>query len=73
MISGRRLDEPHPARLPTDHPRLIDILDAYRAALRRGDAGYLDPVTGLYVLTAATLADRGRCCEQGCRHCPYLA
>jgi hypothetical protein len=25
------------------------------------------------VLTARYLADRGSCCDQGCRHCPYLA
>ena len=27
---------------------------------------------GLFVLTARYLADRGTCCGQGCRHCPYL-
>jgi hypothetical protein len=37
-----------------------------------GELGYLDPDTGLFVQTAATLADRGECCDQGCRHCPYL-
>ena len=41
------------------------------AAERAGDAGYLDPETGLYVLTAAYLRARGSCCESGCRHCPY--
>jgi hypothetical protein len=38
----------------------------------RGDPGYTDPDTSLFVLTAAYLADRGTCCESGCRHCPYL-
>jgi hypothetical protein len=37
-----------------------------------GEPGYADPQTGLFVLTAATLAARGTCCESGCRHCPYL-
>jgi len=29
-------------------------------------------VTGYYVMTADTHARRGFCCENGCRHCPYL-
>jgi hypothetical protein len=33
---------------------------------------YLDPVTGLSVLTAGYLAARGSCCDSGCRHCPYV-
>ena len=44
----------------------------HKAAMDRGEAGYSDPATGLFVLTAAFLADRGACCESGCRHCPYL-
>jgi hypothetical protein len=68
----RPLTEPHPSRLDPSHPRRDEILAAHAAALRDGAAGYLDPPTGLFVLTAATLADRGTCCEQGCRHCPYL-
>ena len=36
------------------------------------EAGYVDPETGLFVLTAAFLADRGTCCARGCRHCPYV-
>ena len=26
---------------------------------------------GLFVLTAAYLRERGYCCTNGCRHCPY--
>jgi hypothetical protein len=26
---------------------------------------------GLMVLTRRYLLNRGRCCETGCRHCPY--
>jgi hypothetical protein len=33
---------------------------------------YLDPDTGLTVFTAAFLAERGYCCESGCRHCPFV-
>lgn len=36
-----------------------------------GDAGYLDPDSGLFVLTSAYLTERGTCCGSGCRHCPY--
>jgi Family of unknown function (DUF5522) len=54
------------------HPRRGEILAAHAVALERGDAGYLDPLTGLFVLTARYLADRGTCCGNGCRHCPYL-
>jgi hypothetical protein len=44
---------------------------AHDEAEARGDAGYLDPESGLFVLTAAYLRARGRCCGSGCRHCPY--
>jgi hypothetical protein len=68
----RGLDEPHPTRLPLDDPRRAEILAAHRDALVREEPGYTDPATGLFVLTAATLAARGVCCEQACRHCPYV-
>ncbi len=45
---------------------------AHDAAMRAAQAGYFDPDTGLFVLTAAELAARGTCCDLGCRHCPYL-
>ena len=44
---------------------------AHDAAVAAGEAGYLDPDTGLFVLTATYLRDRGHCCGNGCRHCPY--
>jgi hypothetical protein len=47
------------------------VLAAHAAAEARGDQGYLDPATGLFVLTASYLRDRGYCCGNGCRHCPY--
>jgi hypothetical protein len=43
------------------------------AAVEAGEPGYIDPETGLFVLTAAYLAARGECCGSGCRHCPYDA
>jgi hypothetical protein len=48
-----------------------DVVAAHDAAVARGDEGYLDPATGLYVMTAAFLRARGACCDTGCRHCPY--
>ena len=66
------MTEPHQSRLPADTPRLEELLAAHAAALAAAEPGYLDPVTGLFVLTAAFLAERGTCCDRGCRHCPYL-
>jgi hypothetical protein len=63
---------PHPDRLALDHPRRADILARHRAAVDAGQAGYTDPDTGLFVLTAAFHLSRGSCCGMGCRHCPYL-
>jgi hypothetical protein len=50
-----------------------DRMGRHDRAVARGEAGYIDPVTGLFVMTAAWLAGRGSCCGQGCRHCPYPA
>lgn len=71
-LSSRPRGEPHSSRLDPSHPRRQEILAAHSAAVDAGEPGYLDPDTGLFVLTAATLAGRAECCEQGCRHCPYL-
>jgi Family of unknown function (DUF5522) len=68
----RPLTEPHPSRLPLDTPARDEILRRHAAAVDAGEPGYLDPVTGLFVFTAAYLADRGACCSSGCRHCPYV-
>ena len=70
--ADRPLTEPHRSRLPLDHPERERVLVAHAEAMARGDAGYLDPGTGLFVLTASYLLDRSTCCETGCRHCPYL-
>lgn len=44
---------------------------AHDEAVAEGKAGYIDPDTGLFVLTAAYLRERGFCCSNGCRHCPW--
>ncbi len=72
MISHRPLGIPDSRRLSPEHPGYEDILDAHDAAMDRGDAGYLDPKTGLFVMTAAFHAQRGTCCTNGCRHCPFV-
>lgn len=70
-LAPRALTEPHPSRLPPDAAGRTEVLAAHAAALAAGEAGYLDPTSGLFVLTAGFLADRGSCCGRGCRHCPY--
>ena len=71
-LAPRPLTEPHPSRLPADHPGRERVLAAHAAALAAGAPGYADPRTGLFVLTAGFLAARGTCCGRGCRHCPYV-
>jgi hypothetical protein len=71
-LADRPLSTPARTRLAADHPRRTEILAAHGAALDSGAAGYRDPSTGLFVLTAAWLAARGTCCDNGCRHCPYV-
>lgn len=66
------MSTPHPQRLAPDHPLYDEILRRHDAAMANGEAGYIDPGSGLFVLTAGFLADRGTCCDKGCRHCPYL-
>ena len=44
---------------------------AHDAAVARGEDHYVDPDTGYFVFTSAALMARGRCCDSGCRHCPY--
>ena len=72
-LADRPLDEPHPDRLSPTRPDRDEIIAAHREALRAGADTYVDPGSGLTVLTAAFLARRGYCCDSGCRHCPYLA
>lgn len=71
LDSERGLDEPRPDRLDPHHPNYAAIIAAHRTALAIGEGTYLDPATGFTVITAQAHADRGFCCENGCRHCPY--
>lgn len=56
--------------MPDPSPELQRLHDD---SVRRREAGYFDPASGLFVMNAATLKARGRCCGSGCRHCPWPA
>jgi hypothetical protein len=71
-LAERPLEEPHRDRLPPNRADYGEILAAHATALRAGADSYVDPGSGLTVLTAGYLARRGHCCSTGCRHCPYL-
>jgi Family of unknown function (DUF5522) len=72
-LAARPLSQPHPRRLSPNAPCYRQIMEAHSQALAAGVDTYVDPASGLIVLTAGTLARRGSCCESGCRHCPYIA
>ena len=57
--------------MPEGSPIDVARREAHDAAVERGDLGYFDPVSGLFVMTSTALTERGYCCENGCRHCPY--
>lgn len=67
------LERPRADRLPPHHPARAEIMAAHRRAVELGLSAYADPASGLVVMTAAYLADRGYCCRAGCRHCPYIS
>lgn len=63
--------QPLRSRLPSDPTLRTAILDAHARAVAAGRDTYIDPPTGLVVLTALALWNNGECCRSGCRHCPY--
>lgn len=64
---------PLTSRLSPDHPAYGAIIAAHEHAMSRDQPGYVDPLSGYFVFTAAAHWDRGTCCASGCRHCPYAA
>ena len=70
--SGRDINEPHASRIDPRHPHRREILAAHAKAISELHDGYIDPVTGYFVFTAVYLAERGTCCDTGCRHCPFI-
>lgn len=65
------MSRPHPDRLSPDRPDFDACIDAHAAAIAAEHMGYMDPSTGLFVMTAQHLAERP-CCDRGCRHCPWV-
>lgn len=63
---------PHPDRLDPATPAYEAILAAHEEAVAAGELLYEDPESGLFVMTALHLWERGYCCDLGCRHCPWL-
>ena len=66
------MERPHPSRLDPSSAAYDAVLDAHRRAVASAGAGYLDPTSGLFVLTATEHLRRGSCCDRGCRHCPWV-
>ena len=64
--------EARPYSREVDRQISDEILTAHEMAVLAGQAGYTDPSSGLFVFTAVYLLERGTCCDQGCRHCPYV-
>lgn len=48
-----------------------EIERLHKEAVEAGEPFYRDPKTGYWVATSERLSRRGRCCDSGCRHCPY--
>ena len=54
--------------------RRMYILDGDKQVMKslvEGVDWYRDETTNNFVWTAKYLAERGFCCNGGCRHCPY--
>jgi len=62
---------PLPRRYSPHHRGYELGMARHAVAVAAGVPVYRDPVTGNSVFTAVFLADRGFCCDSGCRHCPY--
>lgn len=71
-LRDRWVDVPHASRLSPSDPGYEAAIEAHRRAIAEGRDGYLDPATGLFVMTARYLEARGDCCDSACRHCPWV-
>ncbi|CAB4033789.1 Hypothetical predicted protein [Paramuricea clavata] len=47
------------------------IFIAHKNAIEANYDTYADPLTGFDVFTRQALLNRGKCCGNACRHCPY--
>ncbi len=50
---------------------MSSIEQLHELAIRSGQDTYRDPGSGYQVLTRRALLNRGACCGNSCRHCPY--
>jgi hypothetical protein len=71
QLRDKYLEQPYPGRLSTRRSDFVEIMARHSEAVVAGEPTYLDPSTELSVFTAAFLAERGYCCDSGCRHCPF--
>jgi hypothetical protein len=72
LLRDDYLEKPDPRRLTAANPRYAEIISRHSRAVSAGEPCYVDPATGLSVFTAAFHAERGSCCDSGCRHCPFV-
>ncbi|MEY3568626.1 MAG: hypothetical protein RL587_1067 [Actinomycetota bacterium] len=70
-LADRDLNTPSLKRMPQETPSRELRLAAHSQAIQNGEEGYIDPVNKMFVMTAKYLADKGFCCDSGCRHCPF--
>lgn len=56
---------------PDNSAHLKDIEELHSCAVEHGESTYIDPATGYTVMTQLYMIERGWCCGNGCRHCPY--
>ncbi|MEM4270983.1 MAG: DUF5522 domain-containing protein [Candidatus Pacearchaeota archaeon] len=72
MKKLKNIPPPHISRLSPDNVFYEKILDLHEKACRADQITYDDPETGFTVFTYTFLKNRGFCCENKCRHCPYI-
>ncbi len=70
-LRGDGITKPRSDRFSPDAPGFVAAMERHQLAVEADSPGYLDPTSGLFVMTAAHLSDRGYCCDRGCRHCPF--
>ncbi len=63
---------PHPRRLSPSRHDFDLIMSLHDAAVAAGRPTYVDPASGFVVLTRRAHLERGSCCANGCRHCPWV-
>ncbi|KAI9324539.1 hypothetical protein DFJ73DRAFT_872205, partial [Zopfochytrium polystomum] len=58
---------------PKEPPAIVQPpwVRVHAEAVEREEATYKDPATGYTVFTSKLHLDRGYCCGNACRHCPY--